>query len=40
MFIPGLYAKDVMLDHLNLPPGEISSPHVFQVSALLAAAFY
>ena len=29
--IPGLYAKEVMLEHLNLPPGEISQPHVFQV---------
>jgi myosin V len=31
MLIPGLYDKSVMMDHLNLPPGEISSPHVFQV---------
>lgn len=29
--IAGLYTKDVMMEHLNLPPGEISQPHVFQV---------
>jgi myosin heavy subunit len=36
-WIPGLYSSELIEEHLNLPPGEISTPHVFQIAA---AAFH
>ena len=36
-WIPGLYSSELIAEHLNLPPGEISHPHVFQIAA---AAFH
>ena len=32
-WIEGLYTSELIQEHLNLPPGEISSPHVFQTAA-------
>jgi myosin heavy subunit len=36
-FFPALYTPELIETHLNLPPGEISKPHVFQIAA---AAFH
>jgi len=36
-FFPHLYTPELIDEHLNLPPGEISRPHVFQIAA---AAFH
>ena len=36
-WIDGLYRSELIHEHLHLPPGEIASPHVFQIAA---AAFH
>lgn len=36
-WIDGLYRSELIHEHLNLPPGEIAAPHVFQIAA---AAFH
>ncbi len=32
-WITGLYTEQLMFQHLNLPSGEISTPHVYQIAA-------
>lgn len=32
-FFPALYTLELIQHHLELPPGEISTPHVFQIAA-------
>lgn len=32
-WMPHLYTSELVLEHLNTPTGEISSPHVFQIAA-------
>ena len=32
-YFPHLYTAELIMEHLNLPRGEISTPHVFQIAA-------